>query len=104
MLLDSFYKIGGLNCIGFENSVFPILELCFYLQNNGGKLIDSEEEVSWCSHAPGKTLDHGPINDAMILDEQLFSKRFQKNNTYLNITLDYNRWKLYDKKWIRRFG
>lgn len=103
MLLDTFYKIGGLNCVDYEYSVFPILELNFRLAFYGGQIIDSTHEVSWCSHLPNAEGDHGPIAGAMQQDELMFQQRWQSNIHARNINIDYENWKSVDRKWGRRF-
>lgn len=106
MRLDDFYDLGGLNCNDYEYSVYPILELMFLCQRLGGRLIESETEVSWCSHLPCLTGDHAPVHWAMINDEQIFREKF-KHKSYKKEDIielnNYNTWKRNDKKWQRRF-
>lgn len=103
MKLATFYDIGGLRCEDYQYSVFPILEMCFRLQFYGGRIIDTKNEVSWCSHLPNNDGDHGPIASAMIEDERIFQKRWQSNIYARNLRKDYDDWKTQDFKWSRRF-
>lgn len=103
MKLNTFYSVGGLSCLHYEYSVYPILELMFLCQNWGGKIYLSNEEVSFCSHLPCLDGDHAPIHWAMINDEQIFKNKFQNKDFYNFGLNNYNLWKNNDKKWERRF-
>lgn len=108
MRLEDFYNLGGLNCNSlYEYSVYPILELMFLCQQLGGKIIDSETEVSWCSHLPCLDGDHGPVHWAMMNDEEIFKTRFSNKDIATVILKSYSNqycdWKKHDKRWERRF-
>jgi len=101
ILLDTFYQLGGLDCI-YEYSNFAIHELIFDLQKHGGKVINSESEVGWFSHLPNRTSDHFAVHDAQSEhDWPIFYERHNKDNYIKNSK--YDNWKNYSNFWYRRF-
>lgn len=104
MKLETFYELGGLVCdIGYEYSVFPILELMFNCQTKGGTIYDSINEVSWCSHLPNNDGDHSPVAAAMAQDEALFHSLWKQTSGNHIIYKNYSSWKNVDFKWSKRF-
>lgn len=98
-------EVGGWDAQMFEVCPCAYSDLAIRLQNNGCKFIIQNEVMFKCSHMPGTTGDHGPINDGQIdHDEPLFRYIYSKPESVNRVKIDINNWEKAAKKWSRRFG
>ena len=64
-------------------------------------MILMDKPMFQCSHLPGNTGDHGPINRAMKRDLKNFAKIYERTEDRIHIPLD--NWKNTPEKWQERF-
>lgn len=103
--IEYFREIGGYDC-QFEYLNHGLHDFVFRIQEDGGRILDSEDLISICDHLPGHAGDHGPIHDAQIFhDYPLFLSIYGKPGKPASnrIKLDLNGWSQQPSVWNRRF-
>lgn len=101
MSAEYFAELGGYDC-EYEYQNFNLHDLMFRLQADGGKIYDSEKDVTTCDHAQG---DHKVIEAAHHQhDFPLFVRTYGDSNVLKNrIKIDLNNWSKQPSFWVRRF-
>ena len=104
MNLEYFRNLGGFDC-NYEYNNHPLHDLTFRVQEDGGKVYNLPQVAYLCSHLPGKSGDHGPINDAVLgPDTARFYSIYKDVDVVKHrIMLDYDDWKNQQDIWTRRF-
>lgn len=105
MKLEYFYELGGFDC-EWNHLNHPTHDLTFRIQEDGGKIEILPKLAYVCSHQPGKTGDHAPINDAQLgPDTTKFNMIYGSDVDAASkrIKLNYSNWKDYTDVWTRRF-
>jgi hypothetical protein len=103
--LEYFRELGGWDC-RFEHLNMNTHDLSFRLQNDGGKIYESDMYV--CNHDwnPNQG-DHIPVQQAYEQNDlALFQQIYKEPNSYLErpIKIDYFNWNKSPTIWRRRFG
>lgn len=95
-------ELGGWDCESFEATTCAHADLGLRALKAGAKMILMEEPMFKCSHQPGKTGDHKPIDLAMNKNDiPNFRKIYSKPNYRMKI--DINNWQKTSEVWERRF-
>lgn len=102
---DYFKELGGWDC-RFEHLNMCNHDLAFRLQNDGGSLIPSPEEVLTCSWVPWSGGDGSwvPIKRAFFENDLPLFKEMYSVDQSSRIRIDYDNWKNSPAKWEKRFG
>lgn len=105
MSLEYFKELGGWDC-RFEYINHSLHDLMFRVQEDGGKLFDSETDVTNCNHFIGRTVDHAAIHDAQTyFDAPKFYEIYghKEHAARERIKIQFDNWKQQPEYWVRRF-
>ena len=105
MKVETFKKMGGLDCINFEYLDRPIHDFMFRLQKAGGQIYFSPTHVCIATWYETTTGDHAPIHHGGMKDLNMFTSMYIDPNILdKRLILDYDNWKQSPAIWTRRFG
>jgi len=103
--LKNFIDLGGWDC-KYEHLNLSTHDFAFRVQNNGGHLYLSPDEVFRCawSNAEGDAVEYFPVDQAYWKnDYPLFKKDYEKDQSSRTI-IDFDNWENVPSVWQRRHG
>lgn len=99
---EFFIKCGGLDC-RFEHVNMNTHDLSFYIQEKGGKIVDSPDRVFQFDHQPHKS-DYPPIFKSYHEnDRPLFHNLYNNIDAAKNRSINFDNWRKAQTVWKRRF-
>lgn len=88
----------------FETLFWTHTDLAIRLQKFGYKINLYRTPIIHCEHMPGKSGDHGPVDEGHNEhDEPLFRAIYTNPSSSNRFNIDINNWKSADSRWSRRF-
>lgn len=99
-------RLGGWSCL-YQHMNLNVIDMILRAQRMDYSIIESPEDVTYCTHMPGETGDHKPIHNATLEDLILFKQKYQ-DKMYLerpyNVFLNLDNWKNTELIWSKRFN
>ncbi len=99
-----FLNLGGYDC-QFEYLNHAEHDFMFRAQSIGCQIINLPRVAFYCSHTPGRTGDHAPVNDAQLgPDTRLFHSIYGfEGAAFARWKINYDNWTYFPNIWSRRF-
>ena len=102
VIRNSFIRqLGGWDSELFECTTCAHADLGIRAKKAGARMILMPDVMFQCSHQPGNSGDHRPVNQAMKRDIKNFQKIYKKPNDRINI--EFNNWQNTPEVWEERF-
>jgi hypothetical protein len=101
---DYYNTLGGWDCI-FESCPLGHADLAARAQRDGCTTVLIKDPLLNCSHMPGNTGDHAPIQHAHVEhDEPTYRNIYLSPNCINRTHIDINNWRKAPSVWKRRFA
>ena len=94
-------ELGGWDAQNFDCTTVAHADIGIRACSAGGEMILMDKPMFQCSHLPGNTGDHGPINRATKRDLKNFAKIYERTEDRIHIPLD--NWEKTEPIWKERF-